>query len=318
MQLNQPTVIIERVYAHHLKQFNTANYPRESIDKVVISDEIKLAVKKENDNQDYAVEVDKTSLHKYMHLVNYPVAWTYDFTAEEIQILIIYARVGSLSGRVPRSPDGSAFDNREDLNQIAHRLTENWKTGEWFYRFTRASPKDGLHAFPATDAKTVIAAIATSKRALQALENGNKTLYFVTFRPDWHVDNEFRVFVRNRIITAVSQYSPYHSNLAHLTDEDLLQKLTLITPFCQNVLQKISATNIRDCTIDVLVSDQRCELIELNTFGYWLAAGASLFDWLVDFGKLYGLAQPNTVYFRIANIATQGTYDPFLQALEKM
>jgi len=327
MQLDhQPMVVIERVYTHQLKQFNTANYPRESIDDVATSEEIKQAIRKENDNQDYVIEVDKTSLHKYMYLVDYPVAWTYEFTAEEVQILMLYARVGSLSGRVPRSPDGSAFDNREDLNQVARRLSESWKEGEWFYRFTRASPKDGLRAFPGTDAKTVIAAIATSKRALQALENGNKILYFVPFRTDWHVDNEFRVFIRNRIITAVSQYSPYHSNLAHLEDADLLQKLTLIVPFCYEVLRKISLTNIRDCTIDVLVSNAalpeakigKCELIELNTFGYWLAAGASLFDWLTDFNKLYGLTSQNAIYFRIANPATQGTYDPFLQALEKI
>ena len=54
------------------------------------------------------------------------------------------------------------------------------------------------------------------------------------------------------------------------------------------IIPKISAS-ITNCVCDVYVKgDNSIHVIELNSFGYWQAAGSALFHWIHDKAKLYG------------------------------
>lgn len=288
---------LERVYVHHLTSYNTTNYPRDKEHPNIRPDDRAEAL-----SLDYETEHRKTAISEYLHI--YPVIWTYEFTPEEVSVLLKYTAIGRLSGRIPHSTD-SRYEHREDLNLIARRLqTSHEKTlseDQWFFRFASASPKDGVVGYPVNAVKDILKMIITSKRAYSALLAGDRVLYFCKYRSDWNPDREFRVFIRKGQVNAISQYGSRHSYWSAYSDKDLLDLGQRIVDFCQETLKYLPKLMNRDLTMDIIVNEDHdnAELIEMNSFGYWQAAGSALFDWLDDYDKLYGYA--DKVCLRVAN-----------------
>lgn len=297
---------VERVFVHRLARYNTTNYPRE---KGPVEADVLEALSK-----DYGTEHTRTNLDRYMHDVNYHVDFTYTFTDVEAAILARYAKVGAFTGKIPKStPDGP--DNADDLQEVARRLNselgEKISSSQWFFRFSASSPKDGSAKFPVSNTRSVIQQIVTSRRANQSLENGNRILYFVRYRHDWDPNREFRVFVRKGVVTAISQYASNHSYWSEYTDEALGNLAKMITEFCGNIIRRVPFGSL-DFTIDVIVNGEltTIELVEINSFGYWMAAGSCLFDWLDDYDKLYGRGNSPAVHLRI-NMEVYTSHDAF-------
>lgn len=301
---------LERVYVHRLVNYNTTNYPRDKEHPNIRPDDRIEAL-----SLDYEAEHRKTAISEYLPI--YPVAWTYEFTHEEVSVLLQYTAIGRLSGRIPHSTD-PRYDHHEDLNMIARRMqSAHEKTlseDQWFFRFGSASPKDGVIGYPVNAVKDILKMIITSKRAYSALLAGNHILYFCKYRHDWNPDREFRVFIRKGRVTAISQYGSRHSYWSAYSDEDLLDLGQRIVDFCHETLKYLPKLANRDLTMDVIVNESldNIELIEMNCFGYWQAAGSSLFDWLDDYDKLYGYT--GKICLRVAN-QESNTVDMYTRAL---
>lgn len=272
-------VIIERCRIDSDVDNNTCNHPRDDNDLEVM-------------NLDYKTELSKTLLMNYAHIIGYPIEWSYRFEPNEVSILLKSCDIGMKTGRT--------FSCNEDLEPLIERFQKNWVEGKWFFRFNSSSPKDGVHSYPIISGKQVIEKICTSVRARNALEDGHNTIYFVKFESNWNSKREFRVFIRKGKVTCISQYNAYEKSiLSGKSNNDIKNAADRIVKFLEiEILPKvIPAIKTEDLSADVYLEDNYIRIIELNSFGYWQAAGSALFHWLDDKTKLYN--EKGKVWIRI-------------------
>ena len=275
-------IIIEKISYDTLNfnKINNANLPIEP-------DDIKAM------SQNYTEELKKTHLDKYYRLINYPVKFEYVLLHNEIEILLSACHIGIITGRRPKLL-------KAELDYVEDRLTKNWIDGAYFVRFDSASPKDGMYKFPITSATDLISVLVTSRRAYNSLLNNDTKLYFVEFNDNWDQNKELRVFVCNKKVSCITQYNVYKvAYFNKFTDEQLTELCEKIIKYVEqdlmhNVCDKINITNF---TADVYIGDSEIKLIEFNSFGYWLAAGSGLFNWITDKDKLY--RKEDKIYLRI-------------------
>jgi hypothetical protein len=113
---------------------------------------------------------------------------------------------------------------------------------------------------------------------------------------------EFRVFVCNNKITAISQQSLYDSNIL-LKDDDEKSNNIIIKKWCDIVISFFEKTikhkikHMDNYSYDFAIIDKNIPyFIEMNPFGKEYSSGSSLFHWLIDEDKLYG--KTDDIYFR--------------------
>eukprot|EP01105_Mastigella_eilhardi_P004155 TRINITY_DN1549_c0_g3_i1.p1 TRINITY_DN1549_c0_g3~~TRINITY_DN1549_c0_g3_i1.p1 ORF type:complete len:292 (-),score=69.37 TRINITY_DN1549_c0_g3_i1:24-899(-) len=284
-------VVVERVDPRADDgRYNSSNHPRDPGDAEAAA-------------QDYWTEVDRTRLSRYRGRV--PTCCAFDschtFTAAERDTLLEASASGVLTGR-----PSSLF--QPELTAIAARLDaalpHPGPPHGYFMRFDGASPKDGTHRFPVMDATEVVNQVATSKRAALGLTRGDCTLHFAPFDPEWNTERELRVFVCRGHVTCISQYMwQTRGLLSDLSDEELE---ALGGSVCGFVEQQVVAPLAGHLGTDSFTADlywrgeQEFRVVELNSFGYWLACGSALFHWTHDRHLLYSSSTgQRTVYLRV-------------------
>lgn len=269
-------IIVEEIDINDVHKYNTNNHPKETLNNKFY-DEVK--------DQDYKIELNRTNLMNYADLINYPIAWKYEFNKDEMKILKDCAEKGQFLS--------SARIYKEEIEPIVDRFNDSWRDGKWFFRFNSRSPKDGMHEYPMYLPNQIIETIITSKRAFLALSDDENVIYFVKYDDEWKRENEYRVFIRNGKVTCISQYyliSIYQidlnimKNMINWLENDILPEILL----------KIGKNDIvADFYIE---DDNKFKIVEFNSFGYWMASGSALFHWINDFNKLYN--EDGNVYIR--------------------
>ena len=263
-------IFVERIRDDLVIENNTNNHEKDPTDTEVAG-------------LDYETELKKTNLMNYADLINYPVEWSYTFTDEEKKILI---KCASDCIKIGRS---ALFE--EELKPIVERLESGWTNGMWFFRFNSMSPKDGEPEYPVFDAKQVVNKIVTSKRGWNCMLKGENTIYFVKYDSDWDLRREFRVFVYKRKVTAISQYNVSIKSMlsGKSTAEAKELSFNIKTYLEERILPSIcTAIRTDNLVCDIYVNtDLSLRIVEFNSFGYWQAAGSSLFHWINDKDKLY-------------------------------
>jgi len=197
----------------------------------------------------------------------------------------------------------------------------------YFCRFSTRSPKDGVSVsaedkklditsrlkkknelLAVTNADQVIQLISHSQRVftdirfyfqyrVQGSSSGKLYLMLRDFIPNLPVDHEFRCFVYNRKLTAISQYQCYCVFPA-LKDENHVKE-------CRNVIVNFMETIKHIFPMDsfvidlVVLPDPSCQVIELNPFGIDMSSGSGLFNWYKDYDLLYGKLDIHYVPIRI-------------------
>jgi hypothetical protein len=180
-----------------------------------------------------------------------------------------------------------------------------------FLRLDASSPKDGVGGTqPLESADEVVLRLTTSHRAMNAItklvEGAQEIpMYFLPFNDKMMTEKEFHVFCPpgEGNITAVSQYKWHaRSIFASLVKDELELILWKVFGGIQYVHEEIlEMVKKRSDELDELMLKQgftfdvlwdgereRCELIELNSFGTRSGCGTCLFHWLRDGLVLYG------------------------------
>ena len=167
-----------------------------------------------------------------------------------------------------------------------------------FVRCHNVSLKNGQYGTgPYTQMKPILESLMScnySHTPMKNQKNSTLDLYLFPFI-DINPDLEFRVFVYNNKITAISQQNIYQSNFT-LTPELCHQIYNIFCKF----INEICRNNIllTEYTMDIAIVENKPYFIELNSFGKEYAAGSALFHWIIDEDILYGKKE---VEFRYSN-----------------
>ena len=159
------------------------------------------------------------------------------------------------------------------------------------------SPKISGYSMPVVSAWETIQCLCTSARIQHAFADLNDTIYFIPYRHDMNQHHEVRVFVYKGRVTAVSQYACETAGwFGQMSDDSLTTVAKNIIEFVKSMLVKIT---IDTMVVDLLIlEDKSPVLVELNSFGYWLATGSCCFNWTADRAQLYG-RKGDKVWFKV-------------------
>lgn len=181
-------------------------------------------------------------------------------------------------------------------------------TQGYFIRSEHVSLKCGEHgAGPYKSMKYITESILSSSSSHSVFNLDTDTELKLYLLPWKEIDTEleFRVFVNDDKITAISSQDIYHKNhiLKDRKDDDRIriikEWMTIITEFFSNRI-KPSIKYISSYTFDIaLLENNQPYFIELNTFGSSYSAGSAGYHWLHDNNILYG--KKEQIYFRYVN-----------------
>ncbi|KAK9823852.1 hypothetical protein WJX72_005938 [[Myrmecia] bisecta] len=227
------------------------------------------------------------------------------FTAQHARVFVEAARSAELTLRFPEA-------YADELEAVARECglpwTEQIAGAPFFARFSSVSLKDGRGTGPDGNhgpfrtGKEIITAIVTSHRAMNQLRRKLKdpavgfptTLYLLLWQDSMFSGNEFRVFVYQRRITAVSQYDHLGDNgWGDCADSTLEAVVDNMQALLADILARSALLGVTlpdNFTMDILCLPQeqfKVEMIELNCFGAQLAAGSCLFHWVHDYDQLH-------------------------------
>ena len=203
--------------------------------------------------------------------------------------------IGSKTKRFPHSYD----DELQDMINKYKHYDNIFDGTEYFVRSENVSLKEGIHGVgPYKDFKSIIESIVTCRLGHSPLyeDTTEITLYLCEFKKNLNQNREFRVFVKENKITAISQQSLYDVNdilepLNDIEKNNLICKwIDIIKSYYEtDIKQKI--THIDSYVIDfAILDDDTPYFIELNSFGKQYASGSALFGWIQDYNILYGLS----------------------------
>jgi hypothetical protein len=178
---------------------------------------------------------------------------------------------------------------------------------KYFIRGENVSLKYGMHkSGPYNTLKQIVESLISADISHSVINPTTKNIKLYLLK--WiNMDEfkEFRVFVHNKKITAISQQNCYQinrllENKTNLEIELIVHNwIGIITDFFEfEIVDKIVGSNY---SMDiVLLNDDKPYFIEINSFGKEYAAGSALFTWVDEKGEnndiMYG--KMSGVYFR--------------------
>lgn len=262
-----------------------------------------------NDNiapDDYSERISKTNTNVWIDKfrTNYKKIIIDDMT--EIHWMIKASEISCQTGK---------FTNlyEEELHNFLSKYEPMYKhifdgTG-YFVRGERVSMKYGQHKEgPYYNLGQIIESVVSCIRSHKELREDSKNL--TIYLLDWININEFdeyRVFVYNNKITAVSQQNVYNV-YAELNNSSLvMSRLKSIVDYFESNIN--GTIPMESYTYDFTFVDGKFPyFIEANSFGKEYAAGSSLFHWIIDKDILYG-KHKDIIYFRYTGRCTHLSED---------
>lgn len=205
------------------------------------------------------------------------------------------ANIGIHTNKIPESLI-------DEFNEVVHYLENNKivSNNGIFVRLNSYSPKDGKYGTNLLmNWYNVVEQLCTSKRVFYDMKRDNCLLYCFEYNNDWKNGIEFRVYIVDNEIRAISQYDFYHQIDNNYNWNDVCDK---IQNFCHDIIQHDqNHDNIIKGTlvIDVVIYDDIIELIEFNSLQ---RCGSCLFDWKKDINIFLGNEEPE---FRICVVNSQ-------------
>jgi hypothetical protein len=181
----------------------------------------------------------------------------------------------------------------KDINEVL----ESSQNKEYFIRLSSTSGKNEKAVEPFSSSLDIISHISSVKLFVEReFKKVGKECYLIMMPWNNTLEQryEFRIFVMNNKLTAVSQQ--YWQDLFQYSKKEL----KIIEHALNNItfLNDVPYTTfVGDVYIDL--ESKTCKLIELNPFGAHSGAGASLFNWIDDYDILHGRSQPEFRYLSI-------------------
>jgi hypothetical protein len=213
---------------------------------------------------------------------------------EHIKLIKLGNNVGKITGKIPR-----IF--MQDMEQLFDEFKHYFDGTNYFVKVNNVSLKYGKHGIgPYNNIQNIIESSVTCIEGHSPIYPDVKQIDIYLI-PWVNIEpiNEFRVFVYNNKITAISQQNLY----SVLYDEESIKKIPenlniIVDYFYKEIVTKINW--ISNYTYDFAIVDNKPYFIEMNCFGKEYAAGSALFHWLLDEKILYNSFEngDNKIEFR--------------------
>lgn len=282
-------------------------FPNFKIEQVVQSDVIEKDKLRYNSNNhwandmpplDYKERLSKSNTSNWIHLFRsgYQVITIDNQT--ELHWMKLASHISMQTGKF-----SELF--REELNNFVLKYAPMYKhifngTG-YFVRSENVSFKYGQHGVgPYYSLEQIIESIVSCVQGHKPLYDDTTclTLYlsdWVTILPH----NEYRIFVNNKKITAISQQH-LHNVYNELNDNvHIIRTIKVIYDYFESHVKNF-ITNTDSYSYDFAFVNDNLDpfFIEVNSFGKEYAAGSALYHWLIDEDILYDKKNENVIYFR--------------------
>jgi hypothetical protein len=242
---------------------------------------------------DYFTSIDKNNTKNWVDKLNRPYKKIIINDSHDIYFLNQLACLGKMTGKSSKIYEDELLVFVKKYEDIYSDIfTDNKK---YFVRSENVSLKYGEHGLiPYTNFKTIVESIVTCPYGHTPIYSYTTEITLYLF--DWlEMDtcDEFRIFVKNKKITCISQQYLYHK--FDFTETMLKNKIRSIIDYFEDTV--IGVVDQSDFSYDFTFVNSFPYFIEPNSYGKEYAAGSSLFHWLIDYDKLYGLSD-NTIYVR--------------------
>ena len=194
--------------------------------------------------------------------------------------------IGMMTGRCSHIYD-------DELDNICKRYEHLFpQEGKWFVRTERVSLKEGKHGpGPYTDFRSIIESAVTGRPGHTVLDHDETEITFYLF--PWieiEPDKEFRIFVYNNNITAISAQHLYSINgwLVSLTDDQIKDVVYMILKYFEdNIKKNMEYMGSYSMDLVLIGPNDTPYFIEPNSFGKYYPAGSALYSWVYDHDTLH-------------------------------
>lgn len=240
---------------------------------------------------DYQQKRDSTQTHRWAP----PDTLYLTLDTEDTRWMIkASSTVGMFTGK-----HSHLFDDERDRTVARHAASfPEISSGSpgWFVRTESVSLKGGQHGIgPYTNLKDVVESLVSSYVGHMCINADDKNLdaFKVYFFPWRNIAQEFRVFVHNNRISAIStqKFSEVNEWLYSLSDEEVGREVgqKIIDHFNATLRDKLAVIAGPDYSMDIaFLDDGSVFFIEPNSFGANYAAGSASFHWVYEHDSLHG------------------------------
>ena len=178
-----------------------------------------------------------------------------------------------------RCASGRSFKNADLDNFSAEFISfieRNVKVDGVFARMSHKSVKDGFNKLiPLKSVSDVLDSLTSSAKLLQTFVDPNQILVIMSW-VDIQPEKEYRVFVINNRIAAISQQNCY-SNFERGNGE-VENDVKMILKYYSRVKDEFYKIGYESATLDIYIGGNEARLIEINPPTLWCASGSSLFN----------------------------------------
>lgn len=192
-------------------------------------------------------------------------------------------KIGVHTGAFPKG-----FEDELDLF-VQHNSYEDIFTGsKYFVRTETVSLKGGMHGVgPYMNMRSIIESIVTCHFGHTPMNQDDDSivLYLIPW-VELSPDSEYRVFVYQEKITAISQQHLYHV-YQDTMETHFARHVSIILSYFESFLISHLA-HVSSYCIDIAVLEGRPFFIEINPFGKEYSSGSSLYGWIQDEHILLG------------------------------
>ena len=243
----------------------------------------------------YSYVRDATNLHNWYDILYEHTFKTvfYDFSDDEIKELKDLRFDVDYKGSVHENL--KKFMNSDLIKYMKEE--SNKDVNEYFVKFTSTSTH--LKKFyTKDDVDSLLIDLVKNDRTWLEIERGINVLCFREYHKADYERNEFRCFIYNKKLNAISQYITYC-----YYNHDKNKVINLIHKFIKKI--KIPYD---DCTVDILLENDECKIIEINSFGDDMGCGSCCFNWYIDHNILYGKFSEQPIIRIAADIKYNNEY----------
>lgn len=176
--------------------------------------------------------------------------------------------------------------------------------GRFFVKLNCYSSKHDYGVLPVDSIHELILHLTRGRKFQAAYERPDKvrfTLSLALVLIPWISDikerDEFRIFVRDRQVVAISQQCWWQDH--QFCDSSIEAFVRAIDECCKCVCPNLP---FPDAVIDVFLRNGVCYIIECNPYGSFSSSGAALFSWRVDrkiIGREFANQHPANIVVRV-------------------